>query len=182
MVESFDENYICVGIVSGSHGLQGAVKIKSFMTVPEDIVTYGPLRNKSAGKSYKICLISSNQKGLVATLSGVNDRNASEKLRGTKLYLPRNILPKLDENEFYYSDLLGLSVENKNGEIIGVVTLIDDYGAGEIMEVDMKEGGTEMFSMSRQVVPVIDVENQRVVVNQPNEIFADQDHDGDEIE
>jgi 16S rRNA processing protein RimM len=182
MVQYFDENHICVGIVSGSHGLQGSVKIRSFMTVPKDIVAYGPVTSKNGEKSYKIRLISSNQKGLVVKLSGVEDRDASEALRGTELYLSRNILPQLDENEYYYSDLIGMPVEHINGEVIGVVGIVDNYGAGEIMEVDLKDGGTEMFQMSRQVVPVIDLKNRRVVVNPPTEIFADEDHDEEKVE
>ncbi len=182
MNKSSEGNRICVGVVAGSHGLQGAVKIKSFMAVPKDIAAYGPVTDKSGERSFEIRLISANQKGLVAALSGVKDRNASEAMRGTELYLSRDLLPKLDEDEFYYSDLMGLLVENINGEVIGTVSLIDNYGAGEVMEVDLKDGGTEMFPLSREVVPEIDLKNGRIVVNPPQEIFADENHDKDKNE
>jgi 16S rRNA processing protein RimM len=57
--------------------------------------------------------------------------------------------------------------------------LVDNYGAGDVMEVDLKDGGTEMFTMSREVVPEIDLENGRIVVNPPVEIYADENHDDD---
>jgi 16S rRNA processing protein RimM len=177
MVKVVDQDRICVGVIVGSHGLQGSVKIKSFMVISDDIAAYGPLTDKDGKQSFIIDLISSNKKGLVAKLSGVTDRTASEELRGLELYLSRDLLPNLEEDEFYYSDLVGLVVENMNGEIIGTVSMVDNYGAGEIIEVDLEGGGTEMYKMSLGVVPEIDLKNGRIVVNPPFEVLAQKNQD-----
>ena len=140
-----DVNRVCVGVVTGPHGLKGDVKIKSFTANLKDVAAYGPVTDESGEQSFEIRIVSSNQKGLVAELSGVNDRNAAEAVQGTELYVSRDKLPALDEGEFYYSDLIGLAVENIDGEAIGIVSLIDNYGAGDVMEIELEDGGTEMF-------------------------------------
>ena len=129
-------------------------------------------KNIETKKLIETDLISSNNKGLVVKLSGVTNRTASEALRGLELYLSRDLLPKLHEDEFYYSDLVGLVVENRNGEIIGTVSMVDNYGAGEVIEVDLEGGGTEMYRMSLAVVPEIDLKNGRIIVNPPFEVLA----------
>jgi 16S rRNA processing protein RimM len=177
MIKGMDQNRICVGVVVGSHGLKGYVKIKSFMVFPKDIAAYGLLTDKNGKRSFNLDLISNNKKGLVAKLSGVTDRNASEAMRGVELYLSRDLLPKLEDDEFYYTDLVGLKVENTNGETIGIVSMVDNYGAGEIIEVDLQDGGTEMYKISQEVVPEIDMENGRIVVDPPIDVFAQKNHD-----
>ncbi len=178
MADSINQNRICVGVVAGSHGLQGAVKIKSFMVEPSDIGAYGPLTDKNGARKFEIDLLSISEKNLIAKLSGVTDRNSSEAIKGLELFLTRDLLPKLDKDEFYYSDLVGLSVENTEGEVIGVVGSVDNFGAGEIMEVNMKDGAVELLHISRKVVPEIDLRNKRVVIDPPSEVFADKNHGG----
>jgi len=171
------DKQICVGTVTGPHGLKGDVKIKSFTENPRDVAAFGPVTNKSGKQTFNVSVISANQKGLVAELSGVRGREAAEAIRGLDLYIPRDLLPELDKSEFYYSDLIGLRVEDINGEVVGVVILIDNYGAGEIMEVNLKDGRMEMFQMSQEVVPEIDLKNGRIVVNPPTEVFVDENQD-----
>ena len=101
-----EKDLICVGVVAGVHGLKGAVKIKSFMENQEDILSFGPLFNRAFRDSYKITLVSKNKKGIVARLSGIEDRNAAEDIKGLELYVPRAVLPKLNKDEFYYHDLI----------------------------------------------------------------------------
>ena len=85
----------------------------------------------------------------------------------------------MKEDEFYYSDLIGLVVENTNGEIVGTVNMVDNYGAGEIIEVDLREGGTAMYRMSLGVIPEIDLKNGRIVVNPPTEVLTSKIRDAD---
>ena len=180
MTIAADKKQICVGVIVGSHGLRGLVKIKSFMVVSEDIVVHGPLTDKNGKRSFVLELVSSSKKGLVAKLEGVTTRDASEALRGLELYLSRDLLPNLKEDEFYYSDLIGLVVENTNGKIIGTVSMVDNYGAGEIIEVDLQEGGTAMYRMSLGVVPEIDLKNGRIVVDPPTEVLTPKIRDSEE--
>ena len=175
-----DKKRICVGVIVGSHGLRGLIKIKSFTVVSEDIFVYGPLTDKDGKRSFALELVSSSKKGLIVKLEGVTTRDASEALRGIELYLSRDLLPNLKEDEFYYSDLIGLVVENTDGEIIGNVSMVDNYGAGEIIEVDLQVGGTAMYRMSLEVVPEIDLKNGRIVVDPPTEVLTSKIRDADE--
>ena len=182
MVKEIDPKRICVGVISGSHGLKGYVKIKSFMVNPGDLAGCGPLTDKNGTKSFVIDLISINQRGLVAKLSGIADREASEAVKGMELYLSRDLLPHLEEDEFYYADLVGLEVKNTNGEMIGNVKMVDNYGAGDIIEVDLLNGGTEMYKISPEVVPEIDLKDGYIIVDPPIEVFAQRNHGKEKIE
>ena len=175
-----DKKRICVGIIVGSHGLRGLIIIKSFTVVSEDIFVHGPLTDKDGKRSFALELVSSSKKGLIVKLEGVTTRDASEALRGIELYLSRDLLPNLKEDEFYYSDLIGLVVENTDGKIIGNVSMVDNYGAGEIIEVDLQVGGTAMYRMSLEVIPEIDLKNGRIVVDPPTEVLTPKIRDADE--
>ena len=90
-----DKKRICVGIIVGSHGLRGLVKIKSFTVVSEDIFVHGPLTDKDGKRSFALELVSSSKKGLIVKLEGVTTRDASEALRGIELYLYEPTLSRL---------------------------------------------------------------------------------------
>ena len=152
------------------------------MVNPGDLAGYGPLTDKNGTKSFVIDLISINQRGLVAKLSGIADREASEAVKGMELYLSRDLLPHLEEDEFYYADLVGLEVKNTNGKVIGYVKMVDNYGAGDIVEVDLLNGGAEMYKISPEVVPEINLKNGYIIIDPPIEVFAHRNHDKEKIE
>jgi 16S rRNA processing protein RimM len=93
---------------------------------------------------------------------GVKDRTAAERLKGTKLYLDRAQLPAPEPDEFYHADLIGLRVELRSGERLGVVTAVQDYGAGPILEVGNGRGSV-LIPFTRAVVPEVDLEGGRLV-------------------
>ena len=76
-----------------------------------------------------------NSNVIIAKISGIDDRNAAETLRGTELFIERSALPDLKENEFYQADLIGFDVV-RNGTKIGVIDCFQNYGAGDIIELD----------------------------------------------
>ena len=102
---------VCVGIVTGPQGVRGAVRIKSFTEVPEDIARYGPLRDESGHQSFEVQVCGTAKGVLIARLSGVEDRDQAEALRGLRLYLPRTALPQTEAEEYYHADLIGLGVD-----------------------------------------------------------------------
>ena len=169
------EDRVCVGVIAGAHGVRGQVKIKSYTEVPEDVAAFGPVVD-DAGNRYKIA-ITGYAKGTVLTrLEGVTDRDRAQEMRGTKLYVNRDLLPKLIENdEYYYSDLVGLSVENPKGEVLGTVKGVFDFGAGDILEFDSVGGQSEMVSFTESSVPVVDLEGKRIVVDMPEEVLGRED-------
>src|ERR1700681_1490039 len=99
---------VCVGAVAGAHGVQGAVRIKSFTADPKDVARYGPLENETGERPFSVRLAGSAKGGVIARLAGVTDRNHAEALRGLRLYLPRAALPPTADEEYYHADLIGL--------------------------------------------------------------------------
>ena len=122
-------------------------------------------------------MVSKNKKGIVARLSGIEDRNAAEAIKGLELYVTRAVLPELDEGEFYYHDLIGLDVDDFEDNRIGKVIMVDNYGAGDILEVSLDDGGTKMFTMSSKEIPIVDFDKGRIVVNPLIEVIGDEAHD-----
>lgn len=172
-----EKDLVCVGVVAGVHGLKGAVKIKSFMENQEDILSFGQVFDRTYRDCYQITLVSKNKKGIVARLSGIEDRNAAEAIKGLELYVTRAVLPELDEGEFYYHDLIGLDVDDFEDNRIGKVIMVDNYGAGDILEVSLDDGGTKMFTMSSKEIPIVDFDKGRIVVNPLIEVIGDEAHD-----
>jgi len=159
---------VCLGIVLSPQGLEGAVKIRSYTAHPEDIASYGPVSDETGTRQFGVHVLQATKKDLVAKLSGINNRNAAEAIRGLELYVTRDALPEPDEEEFYYSDLIGLNVEILNGQLIGKVKSMDNFGAGDVMEVELKNGGSFLLPFTHSAVPVIDFADGRVVVNKSN--------------
>jgi 16S rRNA processing protein RimM len=127
-------NLILIGRITGAHGIRGAVKIRSLAANPADIATYGPLQTPS-GSTVEILRMKLANDEFIADLKDVKDRNAAEALKGTDLFISRDALPKPEAGEFYLHDLVGKQVQVE-GKILGAVTSIENYGAGDLMELD----------------------------------------------
>ena len=161
---------VCVGTVSGPKGLDGSLRIRSYTTQPEDITSYGPVSDKTGKILYDIHILQSTKKGLVVKISGIEDRDAAEAIKGLDLYVSRGSLPELDEGEFYFSDLIGLDAVNLNGSLIGKVKSVDNFGAGNVMELEMRDGNFRRLPFSLDVVPVVDIAGGLIVVKLPTEL------------
>lgn len=168
---------MCLGVVVGAHGVRGQVRIKSFTADPADVGAYGPVEDDAATNRFRLKVASVVGKGVVvATLPGVADRNAAEALKGMRLWVARAALPAPeDEDEYYWSDLIGLAVETDDGGMAGSVEAVHDFGAGAMLEVKRPDGPSVMVPFTRAVVPVVDVKGGRVVVATASGVFAPPD-------
>lgn len=122
----------------------------------------------------------------VVQVDGVNDRTAAEALARQRLYVPRDRLPKLDdEDEFYLADLVGLTVELESGHRIGEVVAVHDFGAGDVVEIrpapdqDSARRGSVMLAFTRAFVPLVDIAARRMVVA-ANPFLGAETEPGDE--
>lgn len=159
---------ICVAVVTGAHGVRGAVKLKSFTVDPQAVVAYGPLSDKTGQHHYQVRLIGEASNGQwIATIKGVADRDSAAALRGTELFVPRQALPEPEEDEFYHADLIGLRAELADGSLVGTVLGVHDFGAGDTLEVQPPRGASLMVPFLRAVVPVVDVPGGRVILDPP---------------
>ena len=158
---------VCVGVVAGAHGVRGAVRIKSFTAEPKDVGRYGPVEDENGRRKFKLSLVGTAKGVVLATLSGVADRDQAEALRGMRLYLPREALPPPDEEEYYHADLIGLAAVLGDGASIGIVQAVHDFGAGDCLEIVRPERQPLMVPFTRAAVPVVDIAGGRVVLDPP---------------
>ena len=166
---SGSDRHVVLGIITSAHGIRGEVKLKSFTEDPEAIAGYGPLATK-AGGILEIQSLKPSKNGFIARIKGVNDRNQAEALRGTELLVERDKLPEPDNDEFYYADLIGLNAETPDGESYGKVTAVHDFGAGDLLEIQLTGASrTEVIAFTTKTVPAIEIENGRIIIVPPAE-------------
>jgi 16S rRNA processing protein RimM len=165
------EPLILVGAIAGAFGVRGEVRVRSFTATPEGVVSYGPLYD-AAGK---LVLTPKRWRpikdGLAVTAPEVADREAAEALRNTPLHVPRSLLPPAAEDEFYHVDLIGCRVEALDGAPLGEVLAVHNFGAGDVLELRDAVGAQRFLDFSRANVPVVDLDNRRLVAT-PDESDA----------
>jgi 16S rRNA processing protein RimM len=179
------EKRVLMGVITGAHGVRGLVRVKSFTAEPADLAAYGPLEDATGERRFAVELAGAVKGVLLARLPGVADRNAAERLKGTRLYLPRAALPDPGEEEYYHTDLIGLRVVLKDGSAFGIVKAVHDFGAGDSLEIERAEGGVVMVPFTSTTVPVVDLAEGRLMLEPPEGLFdnrpievTDQDEEG----
>jgi len=166
---------ICLGAIAGAHGVKGEVKIKTFTQHAEDIAAYGPLESETGDATFSILNFRPDKIGVVAKIEGLEDREAAQRLKGTRLYVKREALPQIEEDTWYHADLVGLKVRAKDDKEIGVVIGVYDFGAGDMVEVDPGSDEESMFiPFTRDAVPIVDIAGGFIVA-EPIEIMADDE-------
>jgi 16S rRNA processing protein RimM len=157
------ETSICLGAIVAAHGVKGAVKVACFTSEPDAIASYGPLTDES-GRQFRLQLIGPTKGGVLARLAGVGDRDAAEKLKGTRLYVARRALPQPDAEEFYHADLIGLAARWSDGAALGRVTAVHNFGGGDVIEIAREGAASLMVPFSREAVPQVDVAGGNITV------------------
>ncbi len=158
---------VCLGVITAAHGVKGLVRVKSFTAEPEAIARYGPLEDESGQRRLELQLVGAARGVLLARLPGIADRDAAERLKGTRLYLARAALPVPGDEEYYHADLLGLAAVLRDGTVLGRVRAIHDYGAGDSIEIERAQGGIVVLPFTRAAVPEVDLAGGRLVVEPP---------------
>ncbi len=165
------DNLLLMGRIGAAHGIKGEVRIQSFTEDPLALVDYGPLKTNKPGLTIRILAARTTTNVLVARLEGVNDRDAAEKLNGVELYVDRALLPDPDDDDdFYHADLIGLRVQLRDGTVVGVVSAVPNFGAGDILEVrDERSGDTFLYPFTKAVVPEVHLADGYLVIEPPIE-------------
>lgn len=174
------DNRICLGKIVGAQGIKGEVKIKSFTEVIDDIDAYGKLEDKTGSRKFDIEVTGSSKGTVRAKIKGIKDRNEAEALIGTELYISKDLLPELDEeDEFYHSDLIGLDVKlRKDNSVIGSVAGLYNFGAGDIIEIKLNDTNkTEMIPFNDAYVPEVNIKNGYIIVETVVLNFAKDESD-----
>jgi 16S rRNA processing protein RimM len=148
----------------------GEVRLRSYTQEPADIAAYGPLQDETGAKQIEIERLRATPKALIARIKGVTTREGAEALNRTKLYLPRTALPARDEDEWYVADFVGLAAVDGQGNQIGTVVAVHNFGASDIIEVAPENGAENILvAFTEATVPEVDMENRRLVLVPPEE-------------
>ena len=171
------KDHVCLGAVTGSYGVRGEARVKSFCAEPSAIGDYGPLTDDD-GRSYRLTVVRPVKGGYAVRLSGVPHKEAADALRGQRLWAPRSALPPPEEDEYYHSDLIGLTALDTGGAELGRVAAVLDHGAGDLLELRGPglKGGV-LIPFTRAVVPTVDLSQRRLVIDPPPGLMPGDDAD-----
>lgn len=133
---------VTLAVVIGAHGVTGEVRLKVFA---DDLSAYRAFN----GGRLTLKSIRDGSNGAIARFAEIADRNAAEALRGTELTVSRSSLPPLGEGEYYHIDLIGLPVTSDAGATVGVVVAVENFGAGDILEIEMPDGRRVMVPVAQ---------------------------------
>ncbi|MET0170142.1 MAG: ribosome maturation factor RimM [Aliihoeflea sp.] len=156
---------VLMAVIGAPHGVRGEVRVKTFTGDPLALGDYGPLFD-AAGKSYTILDLRPSKTVVVAKIKEVPTREAAEAANGTELFVARAALPDdLDEDEFYQTDLIGLAAVDEAGARLGTVKAMHDFGAGDILELNLASGGTVLIPFTRAAVPRVSIAEGRIEID-----------------
>lgn len=166
------DDLICVGAIGGSYGVQGEVRLKSFCAVPDDIETYSPLTTEDGKRSFSLAIVRPIKNGFVVRIAEVATKEEADALKGTQLFARREQLPHLPDDEFYYTDLVGLDVVDTGGASLGHVKSVQNHGASDLLEV-LTPGATTtvLLPFTKVAVPTVDMSARRIVADPPEGLF-----------
>jgi 16S rRNA processing protein RimM len=154
------ERRIALAAVTGAHGVKGEVRLKLFSESVDSLSQHKKLY--VGGAERRLLAIRDSGKTAVARFDGVNDRSAAEALRGSLVEIDRSALPPLDEGEFYHADLIGLPAADGQGNAVGSVVAVENYGAGDLLEIELEAG-------KRSLIPfkpgIADLEDGRIILD-----------------
>ena len=156
---------ICVGHVTGAQGIKGWVRVFSNTSPRENIVNYSPWLMEIDNQFREIEIEGRLQgRNVIAHLTGIEDRDQASGLTGCKIYILPEQLPKLEEGEFYWSQLIGLEVESLEADVLGTIDAMMETGANDVMVLKGDRERLIPFVMD-EVVREVDLANKRVVVD-----------------
>ena len=165
---------ICVGAIAGSYGVRGELRVKSYCAVPEDIETYTPLWSEDRSRQFALAILRPVKNGFAARIAEVSSKEEADALRGTALYAERDQLPSLPDDEYYHADLIGLSVYDTGGVLLGTVKTVQNHGADDLLELQLAgSSATTFLPFTKAAVPTVDLASGRIVADPPHGVLPE---------
>jgi 16S rRNA processing protein RimM len=150
---------IALAAVAGAHGVKGELRLKLFSDSIDSLSRHTKL---CVGGADRRLLSIRDGKFPVARFEGIDDRSAAEALRGSLVEIDRSQLPPLDEGEYYHADLIGLPAVDSQGNMVGTVIAVENYGAGDLLEIEDPAGKSALIPFRPGIA---DLEDDRIVVD-----------------
>ena len=154
------EKRVALAAVAGAHGVKGEVRLKLFSDSIASLTQHAKVH--IGGVEHRLLGVRDGGKTAVARFEGISDRTAVEALRGQLIEVDRADLPPLEEGEYYHADLVGLLCVDRDGQAVGSVVSVENFGAGDLLEIELANG-------RRSLIPfrdgVADFEESRIVLD-----------------
>jgi 16S rRNA processing protein RimM len=151
---------VTLAAVAGAHGLTGEVRLKLFAEGIESLKRHKRLF--AGERPLTLTSVKAGSAGAIVRFAEVGDRGAAEALRGTLLTVPRSALPPLGEGEYYHADLIGLPCESAAGEALGIVVAVENFGAGDLLEIEKPDGKRALIPLRPRIA---DLAEGRVIAD-----------------
>lgn len=165
---------VIVGSIGGAFGVHGEVRLKSYCADPQAIADYTPLYTEDGRSFAQVVLTGQLKNGFTARIDGVVTKEDADALRNVDLYASRDVMPSLPDDEYYYADLLGLTVVDTGGVTLGTVKNVMDHGAGDLLEINVPgQSETVLLPFTQAAVPTVDLSARRIVADPPDGLFPD---------
>lgn len=164
-----ESKLIRVGRVAGAFGVKGEVRITAFTEDARTLLNHPDLLREDGTPGLTVLSGRTQKDAIIARVAQIETPEAADAARGLYLYIPRNALPDLDEDEFYLTDLIGLSAVSPAGEALGRIKTVRDFGAGDLLEIQPPAGATWWVAFTREAVPEVRIAAREVVIDRPAE-------------
>ena len=151
---------VALAAVAGAQGVKGEVRLKLFTDSVENLARLQSLF--VGGTERRLLAVRQGGKVTVARFEGIDDRTAAEAMRGQLVEVERAALPPLDEDEYYHADLIGLPCFARDGEAVGTVVAVENYGAGDLLEIELGDGRRSLIPFRDAIA---DLEDGRIVLD-----------------
>lgn len=148
------ERRIALAAVAGAHGVRGEVRLKLFSENTESLARHRNLI--VGGAARRLLSIRDGSKTAVAQFEGISDRSAAEAIRGALVEVERSDLPLLEEGEYYHADLAGVAAVDKAGQAIGTIVGVENYGAGDLLEIELEDGKRSLIPFREGIADLAD--------------------------
>lgn len=157
------DDLVLIAATAGAFGVRGEIRIRSFTANPEDCFAYGMLRDKTGAPLLTPKKWRALGEGFALIAAEITDRTAAEALGKTGLFVAREKLPPIDEDEFYYVDLIGCRIEALDGADLGTVRAVQNFGAGDLLELN----SGAFLPFTKTACPIVDIAGRRIVADPP---------------
>jgi 16S rRNA processing protein RimM len=154
------EKRVALAAVAGAHGVKGEVRLKLFSDSAASLASHQNVY--VGGVERRLISVRDGGKTAVARFDGIADRSAAEAVRGQLVEVDRLALPPLEEGEYYHADLIGLSCVDREGHAVGIVVAVENFGAGDLLEIELPDGRKSLIPFREGIA---DVESDRIALD-----------------
>jgi len=168
------DRLILVGRVAGAFGVKGELRLTAYTADPLALLAFRTLLDRAGLPKLTLQTARAAKGDVICRTEEPFTKEEADALRGTQLFVPRSALPPPDEEEFYHADLIGLVARTDDGEVLGRIKAVHDFGAGDILEIDPGGGKAALYHpFTKAATPEVNLAGGYVVAVRQSEINGD---------